>query len=427
LALIFNSRPCRHKLIVTEIQPDNADNDYYEFFEVYNATSQDIDLSEQAVQMSYYTSGSSVPVAYPDNTVIEAKTAVVFWLSDNDGSVDNTGLTEADFKHYYEISGTDTDTTTDNLDAQYDIVRVTGLNGLPDTGDFGIRISDSTGQVRSESYCTERTAKDRPYEFRLTDNGTVELLEDDVLPSPGKTVLKQNINTVYEESLASGIQYTEENISNFYDTGYDEHFNCVEIDLPNSDTYVLASKADDTVNAMETIGSQAEREIDRGYNVVAGINADMYDMTTGMPISIQIRENELIVSQSPYEEINAVRPALFIDSDHKAGIDRLSTEGTVTVGSYLSSINMFNRSQDVTDDIVIFTRDVSTDHTLTHVYGYEKAAFALIKMDHFEFEMTALSDYVRTTNSRTAIGVKADGTLVAVTVDKPSSGYSGSV
>ena len=501
-------------LVVTEVQPDNAGNDHYEFFEVYNTTSQDINLTEQSIGISYYTASQNVDVVYPANTVIKAKTAVVFWLSYKNGSTDNTNLTEQSFKNYYAISGSATDTTTDNIDSEYSIVRVTGVYGLPDTGGFGIRLRDSLNNVLSESYCPARASiEDRPYEFHLSDDSNVVLLEDEVLPSPGKTVLNQNINIIYDELLSSGIQYTEKNISNYYDTGYKEHVNKLEIDLSNPNTYVLASKAYDTVNAMETIGDQAKREIGRGYNVVAGINADMYDMTTGMPISLQIRENRLIVSQSPLEEINAVRPALFIDDTNKAGIARLSSEGTVTVGSYSSAINLFNRNQDVENDIVIYTSDVASDHVLKHAYGYDEAAFVLIDMDNFsglypgieytgkvkelhntegfkipdgyivlagygtraseiraltvgsnasfsfnycvgdektvknniqnatvmntwlvkdghanlEFEMTALSDYVRTANSRTAIGVKADGTLVAVTIDKPSTEYSGSV
>lgn len=315
------------------------------------------------------------------------------------------------------------------------------------------------------------------------------------------------------EKISSGIQYTVEDFSNYYDTGKRVVVNKLDINLSDSSTKVIAGKAGETVNAIETIGTQAQREILKGNQVVAGINADMYDMSTGMPIGLMVKDGELIVSNNPDETNGNYRTSFYMDQNNKAGIDRLHTEGKLKVNDVEYAVNNFNRNQNVSNTLVINTTDITRTHTLTHFYK-EKGTFALIRVDNFTgvypgqdyngtvesfyttdgFEIpagyVALAGYgteeakvqsmksgdqvsfrydlyvgetmnngIATSvafntwlvrdgqaltsfemdgnnnhnafkddpNGRTALGIKADGSLIVVTVDKPSTNYSDSI
>ena len=175
-------------LIITEICPDNAGADNYEYFEVYNTTDADINLTADHIGMSYiYSAGSSitdneVSLTYPEDTVVPAGTAVVFWLSYTSGSVDSTVKTEGDFKGHYESIysvGDDTD---------YSLIRVTGQNGMANSGNRGIRLLEN-GENLVWAYYPARTATaDSPAHFKLASDasgGGMELLEDLALPTPG--------------------------------------------------------------------------------------------------------------------------------------------------------------------------------------------------------------------------------------------------
>lgn len=322
-----------------------------------------------------------------------------------------------------------------------------------------------------------------------------------------------NMHVLTNEKISSGIQYTEEDISNYYNTGNRMRVNKLEINPADSYTTILSGKAADTVNAMETIGDQAQREILKGNQIVAGVNADMYDMSTGMPLGMMLKDGELITSQGPDEKSDSYRTSFYMSQDKKPGISPLHVEGSVTVNQTDYDVDLFNRNQGVSNAFVIDTADITRDHKLTHFYGDAQgnAAFALVRVDNFTgvipgqeysgsveniytadgFEIpegyVALAGYgdkkaaieamakgdevnfrydsfvdgtlnnnlatsvafntwlVRdgraltadempdktafTTgpNARTALGIRADGSLIVVTVDKPSTAFNDSI
>lgn len=334
-----------------------------------------------------------------------------------------------------------------------------------------------------------------------------------VMAAEGGLAPAGNIHVINSEKIASGVSYTEEDISNYYDTGNRVRVNRLDINPSAPYTEIISGKALETVNAMETVANQAQREILKGNQVVAGINADMFDTNTGMPIGLMVKGGELITSQGPDETGDFHRTSFYIEHNNIPGIDSLRLEGSISVGESVYDVNLLNRNQNVSDALVINTASITKNHKMTHFYAGSKgnSAFALIRVDQFagvypgqEYtgsvenvymedgfnipegyivlagygtkkaevessspgelisfrfdlyagsvqnnniansiafntwlvrdghaldasEMPDKTSFTTGPNARTALGIKADGSLVVVTVDKPSASFGQSI
>jgi len=179
-------------LLITEICPDNTGDDNFEYFEVYNTTDADINLTEKNIGMLYIYSGTTapVPLAYPENTVISAGKTVVFWLSYTSGNVDSFSKNEDDFKAFYKDLS-----VSQNID--YTIIRVTGQNGMANGGGRGIKLLQNDENMVWAIYPTRTSTVNRPAQFKLASNmtdGGMELLEDLAQPSPGDVDVETVLN-----------------------------------------------------------------------------------------------------------------------------------------------------------------------------------------------------------------------------------------
>ena len=88
-------------LVITEINPDNAGDDHYEYFEIYNTTDQDINLADEGIKIYYQYDGKEKQLEYNDNlgsTVIKANNSTVFWLPYTDKAVASYSTSVEDFK-----------------------------------------------------------------------------------------------------------------------------------------------------------------------------------------------------------------------------------------------------------------------------------------------------------------------------------------
>ena len=86
----FNSNS---HLLITEVSPNSNGSDYYEFFEVYNNTNQQLSLTNYAFIYRYTDSGKEVVFQIP-TTTIEPRETLVLWFNNN-------GLTLADFNNHF--------------------------------------------------------------------------------------------------------------------------------------------------------------------------------------------------------------------------------------------------------------------------------------------------------------------------------------
>ncbi|WP_411720547.1 lamin tail domain-containing protein, partial [Mycetocola sp.] len=124
-------------LIVTEIAPDHVGYDNFEFFEVHNTTHLPIDLAAAGYSFAYGPVSSDdmatdVPLKASENLVLGAGETALYWLSYTSGNVDSSAKTEADFRAQWAVP------------ADTRVVRITGQNGMANTGARGIRVVKTT-------------------------------------------------------------------------------------------------------------------------------------------------------------------------------------------------------------------------------------------------------------------------------------------
>ncbi|SFI31049.1 Predicted protein [Paenibacillus sp. UNC496MF] len=321
-------------------------------------------------------------------------------------------------------------------------------------------------------------------------------------------------NVLKSEKISSGVNFTSEEYNNYYKANNRVVVNRLDVNPADSNTKIITAKAYDTISAVETIGDQANREILKGNQVIAGVDGDFYDIdpASGNPLGLMMKDGELIVSQAPDEHASNYRTSFYMDNANKPGIDQIHAEGKFSVAGTDYDVNLLNRNQAVNNGLVIHTSKLTKTRKMTHNYAADrgKSVFALIRVgNHFDgvhpgqtytgtvvnvtstegfdipddsvvlegvgtsqpivqaletnaevsftYDLYAGKDadnhdvlkndivtsltsnawLVRdgaavttgdpAANARTALGMKADGSLVVVTVDKPSSSYTGSV
>ncbi len=321
-------------------------------------------------------------------------------------------------------------------------------------------------------------------------------------------------NVLKSENISSGVSFTSEEYNNYYKPNNRVVVNRLNINPADSNTRIITAKAYDTISAVETVGDQANREILKGNQVIAGIDGDFYDIdpASGNPLGLMMKDGELIISQAPDENATNYRTSFYMDNANKPGINQVHAEGKISAAGAVYDVNLLNRNQKITNGLVIHTSKITKTRKMTHNYAADrdKSAFALIRVGNkfdgvhpgqtytgtvvnvtstegfdipddsvvlegvgtsksivealqtnaevsFKYDLyagkdannidimnndivtsitfntwlvrdgIALSTGDTAPNAHTALGMKADGSLIAVTVDKPSSSYTGSI
>ncbi|MFD1179292.1 S-layer homology domain-containing protein [Paenibacillus puldeungensis] len=244
---------------------------------------------------------------------------------------------------------------------------------------------------------------------------------------------QQAVNFLASEELAPGVHYGEEDVVNYGAKPHRVRFNHLTVDPTANGVRIDTAKAQDTVNAMETIGGQAQREILKGNNVVASINADPYDMDYGVNVGIQVRDSQILISQ-PNNRYTTDTPVFFVRKSGKAEIGALRASsdieirsssasettnlstlgGTVTsdvyaaaktesagLGTYSKQISLINRNsfgswysdpnKFSSDTLRVFTSSITSKHNFVHYRGSvpENHAYALIRLEGFNGSLQA--------------------------------------
>lgn len=126
----------------------------------------------------------------------------------------------------------------------------------------------------------------------------------------------------------------------------------------------------DTVLGLESLHDQAQREIDKGSSVIAGINCDMFAMETsgptiaGMPLNTTIIDGVIYNSSSSIT--NSYRmPVFAVRNDKTPYIGNIFVSGNIKVTNKYNKVDeyetrQFNRNYDMFG-IGTFTRKISSD------------------------------------------------------------------
>ncbi|AST93764.1 hypothetical protein BC6307_22065 [Sutcliffiella cohnii] len=177
----------RLPLLITELSPNSAGGgtDYYEFFELYNTTQENILVSDYTFIYDYTNSDSELPFQIPETTIKPGE-VLVFWINNGDRSLE-------EFNENFQI----------NLTSEQVIQFKDVFPGFANGGNRALVIRDIEGkEVVSASYLAsdnDNTGAGIQYKYPLT--GTMmEKYQSLAPPTPG-TVEAVQIEEPKEEPV----------------------------------------------------------------------------------------------------------------------------------------------------------------------------------------------------------------------------------
>lgn len=195
-----------------------------------------------------------------------------------------------------------------------------------------------------------------------------------------------------DEKLSTGVRYTEEDVINYLgDNTSRQRINHLTIDPNDPGTKIMSKKSADSVYDRENVLTQAQEEVGKGKNVIAGINADSFDINIGSGVSRTLNVyNGCVLQSQPYDNYNKCDPTsdfyykyqsiLYIDTNGKLHIGPLNSNAHMTAGNLSADVTALNRldfSYCVQNDCYrAFTACASSDHMLRYVNSSDKTSSA---------------------------------------------------
>ena len=177
---------------------------------------------------------------------------------------------------------------------------------------------------------------------------------------------------------------------------------------PNEDVTPIVTYGD-TLTSRITVSSAAKSLESQGYRVVAGINGDFFNTSTGLPIGLVVSEGELLSTDGGYYAIGfradgtAVlgKPTVKVSAD--LGYELLNDYGTPT--KVVRQLTGVNKARVSTGGIYLYTYDFNSRHTTGNT---EAGVDVICTIDQGSLtiggELTATVDQVVEATSATAIG-----------------------
>lgn len=162
--------------------------------------------------------------------------------------------------------------------------------------------------------------------------------------------LFQSVSTTQAETISKGVTYTtkSETLS-----GTPQLFRHITVQ-PDTGNYWMTTKGRDRVLATESLPSQVSRVTASGGRVVTAINADMYRVASGLPIGLQIQQNQVLVSHSVKDSATKF-PSFMINGQGKPEIGSFGIIGSATTDTKRVTIHSVNRNENLANRIGIFS------------------------------------------------------------------------
>ncbi|KAA9085219.1 lamin tail domain-containing protein [Microbacterium radiodurans] len=177
--------PTAAPLVITEIQGDNVGYDHFEYVEVHNTSGAALDLAAAGISFAYTfadsadRTGDKALVAEP--LVLGPDETALLWVSYTAANVDSFSRTADDFRAFHGV------------DADTQVVRLTGQAGIANGGARGVRVLQG-GETVSWSFApTGGFSAGSSVHFRLPEDAAalgLDVFGLQAEPSPG-TVLAE--------------------------------------------------------------------------------------------------------------------------------------------------------------------------------------------------------------------------------------------
>ncbi|MCC2594583.1 metallophosphoesterase [Tessaracoccus sp. OS52] len=163
-------------LVVTEIAPDHAGSDHFEFFEVANTSSESVSLADYDLAYTYADASDTtrdVPLTVED-VLVPAGGAVAVWLQYTSSTVDSFARTDAEFRAQWGDAA-----------STYPLVKATGQPGMVNGGERGIRVTGPDGAVAWTYYPAGSVSPSGTAHFAATDAPAQALFAANAPGTPG--------------------------------------------------------------------------------------------------------------------------------------------------------------------------------------------------------------------------------------------------
>lgn len=138
--------------------------------------------------------------------------------------------------------------------------------------------------------------------------------------------------------------------------------NVLEIDLKNPFIYLESVKAKNLLYGMERTSSMAQRNNAPGHRVIGAVNADFYDMSTGVPLGTQVIKGEILKTSSGWQAIG-------FNIDNLPFINNVLFSGSIITATGNYSIHGINRSRE--ENQLILYNQYFGSTTNTNIWGSE--------------------------------------------------------
>lgn len=186
---------------------------------------------------------------------------------------------------------------------------------------------------------------------------------------------KNSETEIYKTEIAKGITYTRKYIQN----SDRKNLYILNADLNNKDIEIIFSKAEDKVKKSDTLTNQIEREQIKGKKVVAGINADMFEMTSGFSTGPQVRDGFVLTGFSSRSEEN-IYPVFGMTKEGKPFIDYIHMQASLTILESNASISIDNVNREKFKESIILLNNLLNDERKVDFKDYYKnGALTVIK------------------------------------------------
>lgn len=249
------------------------------------------------------------------------------------------------------------------------------------------------------------------------------------------------VTQVHNERIARGIDYQENHYRDDQGiAGRSKREHILTADLTDPTVQIVAGKAGDKVLKLDTVSGQVARERQKGRNVIAGINGDMFNISQGTmhygaPQGLQVKDGSLVVG---FETLGSGPryPVFALDKNRKPIIAHVFMDNKLTLvkthdekkpaADYPVSIGIDtlnrNNTQIMNDHMILFTPQLAdqpqvgftseqaANGTLTvlkNMRGYHGS----VKLgQEYEAEVVSIGD---TSTGPTRISVPEDGMVLA--------------
>lgn len=164
-------------------------------------------------------------------------------------------------------------------------------------------------------------------------------------------------DTVFTKSVGVGLTYTSYVVPSVPWTMF-----VLEVDLKNGFNKIETVKGKDNLVGRETLKSMVNRNSSAGHRVLGAINADFFDLATGIPINIQIKNGTILRNPISLSTIG-------FDDKNKPMMARVTMSGSLITKNGINTINNINAVR-YTDQMIQYNKFIGATSG-TNMYGTE--------------------------------------------------------